>query len=255
MSRETRDQQLFDEIAASYAKKDVVASSAIAREYRILCAVEPILAQQDDLGTVVDIGCGVGAPAKFLNGRYQKYIGVDQSAELVEAGQTFTDEFDNVEFVVGNAKETGLPNNVADVVLIIGALHHMTEMDEVLQEAQRIAKPGAYFAIIEPQNGNPLIQGMRWLRARMDGSYSEEQIYFSEAELSSLFTRNGLSDLHVHYYGYASTPFAQVVLNPQAITISLSRFSVQMDRWFAAHLPRTLERFSFDIAVTGSFPK
>lgn len=253
MSREIRDQQLFDEIAASYAQKDVAASSAAARAYRVQCAVDTVLAERDDLGVLVDMGCGVGAPAKFLYGRYQKYIGVDQSAELIAAAKTFTQELDNVEFIAGNAKETTLPDNVADVVLIVGALHHMTEMDVVLQEMRRIAKPGAYFTVIEPQNGNPFIQGMRWLRARMDGSYSEEQIYFAEAELTELFTRNGLHNLQVRYYGFASTPFAQVVMNPQAITTPLSKATVKMDGWMARHLPRPLQKFSFDIAVTGNF--
>ncbi len=255
MSRERRDQQLFDEIAQSYARKDIAASAAIARKYRVMCAVETILAEREDLGVLVDVGCGVGAPARYLYGRYQKYIGIDQSAELVAAGKTFTRDLPNVEFVTGNAKETGLPNNTADVVLIVGALHHMTELDKVVGEMQRIARSGAYFTVIEPQNGNPLIQGMRRLRARLDGSYSEEQIYFAEAELTALFARSGLRDLQVRYYGYASTPFAQVILPPQFLTAPLSRLSVQADRFLTRHLPRSWRKFSFDVAVTGRFPE
>lgn len=251
--REQRDQQLFDQIAASYARKDDTASSIVARQYRVECAVQPILAARPDLGVVVDLGCGVGAPAKYLHGRYQQYIGIDQSAELIAAAEQFTQGLPQVQFKVANAKSTGLPDNSADVILSIGALHHMTELDEVIQELVRIAKPGAYLAVIEPQNGNPLIQGMRWLRARLDGSYSEEQIYFAASDLEALFRQQGLTDLQVSYYGYASTPFAQVVLNPQAITVPLSRLAVRCDRWSTTHLPGQLRRLSFDIAINGRF--
>ncbi len=253
IDRERRDQQLFNQIAAAYARKDVTASSVIARQYRVECAVSPILQTRQDLGVVVDLGCGVGAPAKYLHGRYQQYIGIDQSAELIAVAEQFTQELTQVQFKAANAKATHLPDHCADVILSIGALHHMTELEAVIQELTRIARPGAYLAVIEPQNGNPLIQGMRWLRARLDGSYSEEQIYFAAPDLVSLFRQQGLTDLQVRYVGYASTPFAQVILNPQTLTVPLSRSAVHIDRWLTAHLPAGLRRLSFDVAVHGRF--
>jgi ubiquinone/menaquinone biosynthesis C-methylase UbiE len=189
-----------------------------------------------------------------LHGRYQQYIGVDQSAELIAAARTFTADRPQVAFVVANAKATTLPAQTADLLLSVGALHHMTEMEAVIGEMVRIGKPGAHFAFIEPQNGNPLIQGMRWLRARLDGSYSEEQIYFAAADLVALLTRCGITDLHTDYYGYASTPFAQVVLNPQALTVPLSRWAVRTDQWLERHLPAAMQRLSFDVAITGRLP-
>ena len=254
MTREIRDQQLFNQIAQAYTQKDLTPSAIIARQYRVMCVVESILKTTANLGVIVDLGCGVGAPAKYLHGHYQQYIGVDQSAELITAAETFTRDLPLVKFVVGNAKDTSLPDNTADLILSVGALHHMTDLDAVFQEMRRISKPGARLAVIEPQNGNPIIQIMRWLRARLDGSYSEEQIYFSEASLRELFLRNHIENVQTNYYGYASTPFAQVILNPQSITTSLSYHSVNLDKWLTKHLPTSLRKFSFDVAVSGSFP-
>ncbi|NJN55594.1 MAG: class I SAM-dependent methyltransferase [Anaerolineae bacterium] len=115
--RELRDQQLFDQIASAYAHKDETESSVIARQYRVACAVQPILDRMPDLGVVVDLGCGVGAPARYLHGRYQQYIGIDQSAELIAAAERFTQGLPQVQFKMANAKSTELPDNTADVIL------------------------------------------------------------------------------------------------------------------------------------------
>lgn len=254
MTRENRDQRLFDQIAKSYARKDLVSSSVVARQYRVMCAIEQIVHNTPNIGVIVDFGCGVGAPARYLHGRYQQYIGVDQSAELIAAAKSYNTGLPDVKFIVGNAKATNLPKHSADLILSIGALHHMTELDAVVQEMKRVAKPGAKLAVIEPQNENPFIQFMRWLRSRIDGSYSEEQIYFSRLELCDLFQRNEIENVRGTYYGYTSTPFAQVILYPQMVVTPLSRCSVRLDKWLRTHLPNRLKKLSFDVAVTGNFP-
>ena len=70
--REQADRALFDRIAPHYAQKDVVASSALARQRQLLAAIETVLHQREDLGTVVDVGCGAGAPARYLAGYYAR---------------------------------------------------------------------------------------------------------------------------------------------------------------------------------------
>jgi len=124
-----------------------------------------------------------------------------------------------------------------------------------MENLVKIAKPDADFVVIEPQNANPIIQSMRWLRGKIDKGYSEEQIFFSEEELTSLFSRHGLTDLKISYQGYLSTPFAQVVIPPQFITLPLSRLSIRIDEWLQNHLKWGLEKLSFNIIITGKFKK
>lgn len=253
--QELRDQELFDQIAAHYARKDVVQSSALARRSQLLAAMEPVLARVPDLGTLVDVGCGVGAPALYLHGRYQRYIGIDQSPEMIEAAHIFNREQGGAEFKAANVKTAVLPANTADVILSVGALHHMTGLDEVMARLVEIAKPGAHFVVIEPQNGNPLIQFMRWLRGKVDKGYSTDQIFFSEEELVALFRRHGVSDLVVAFQGFTTPPFAQVILNPQALFVPLSRLAIRLDGWLHHRLRRPLQKLSFNIVLTGTFTK
>lgn len=253
MTREQADRDLFDHIARRYARKDVVASSSLARKSQLLAAIKPLLDESPNLGTVVDIGCGVGAPARYLAGHYERYIGVDQSEEMIRAAAMFNRGNPKAEFIVESVKSRDLPQNVADVILSDGALHHITELDDAMDSLARIAKPSAFLVVREPQNGNPFLQAMRWMRGIVDSSYSREQIFFSEGSLRELFSNHGITDLLVEFQGFLTPPFAQVVMHPQALVVPLSRMAISVDRCLNVHLPAPLRKLSFNIVVIGRF--
>jgi SAM-dependent methyltransferase len=255
MSREQEDKTLFDRIAKKYARKDANDSSALARKSKLISALKPVLDRTRNLGTVVDIGCGAGGPAKYLAGFYEHYIGIDQSEELIKAARDLHRDNPRADFIAANIKAEGLPRQVADVVLSDGALHHMSELDKVMGSLSRIAKPGAFFIAIEPQNTNPVIMGMRWLRGRLDPAYSLEQVFFSPKDLQNLFANAGLSVPVIDYQGFFSTPFAEVVLVPQALFVPFSRLASAVDRWLQVHLPPAVKKISFNIVATGRFPE
>ena len=140
--RERLDQELFDGIADSYARKDVIASTRLARAAIIRRAVRPVLDEAGTLGTVVDVGCGVGAQALHLRGTFERYLGIDYSSRLIEIGRTLLAGERNCELVAANIKSTELPSNAADTILVVGALHHMTDIPEVMAALKRIARPG-----------------------------------------------------------------------------------------------------------------
>lgn len=254
MSREHEDRLLFNRIAQKYAHKDTAISSALARKDQLLTAMQQAEGESAPWGVIVDVGCGVGAPALYLQGQYQKYLGIDQSPEMIEAAKVFHRDNAQAEFFADNVKETQLPPRSADAILSIGALHHMTELDKVMHSLVSIAKPKAKFIVIEPQNGNPLIQFMRWMRGIIDKGYSTEQIFFAESELVDLFTRHGITDLKISYQGYFSTPFAQVIASNNKLLVALARLSIRMDNWLQSHLRGPLQKLSFDIIITGVFP-
>ena len=248
---EQKDQALFDRIAWQYTRKDMIRSSLISRKQLLLDAVQPLLGQMNSLGVILDIGCGVGAPAKYLQGYYRKYIGIDQSEKMIEAARIFNQGNPRIEFIAGNIKTLKLSGEPADVILSIGALHHMTELDLVMRSLCRLARPQGFILAIEPQNANPFIQVMRRVRGWVDKSYSQDQIFFSRDELIDLFQRNGVRNLSFDYLGYFSTPLAEVVLYPQFFFSPLSRMAADFDSWLINHLPGKLRKFSFKIAIRG----
>ncbi|PZD74272.1 2-methyl-6-phytyl-1,4-hydroquinone methyltransferase [Acaryochloris thomasi RCC1774] len=252
---ERQDQALFDQIALQYGQKDRTLSSSIARKGQLLSALQPLLKQTPSLGTVVDIGCGVGAPAQYLQGFYDHYIGVDQSSEMIRVAEVLNQPCNKTQFVASNIKAMTLPDHIADVVLVVGALHHMTDLEAVMGCLVKLAKPGAYLMVIEPQKANPLIQGMRWLRTKIDRGYSEDQIFFSEQELVDLLHQHNISIHDLTYRGFLSPPFAEVIIPPQFLSRHLSQWALTIDRWFDRYLPQPLHKLSFNICITGVFPQ
>ena len=247
------DRDLFDEIACHYAQKDVAKSSSIARKGQLHAALATLLDDKDTLGTIIDIGCGVGAPARYLCGRYERYIGIDQSKELIRFAQRFHQEIPQAEFLAKDIKTSGLPANIADLILSDGALHHMIELDVVLEELKRLAKPGATLIVREPQSNNPLIQWMRFIRSKVDRGYSKDQRFFSGDDLRDLLIIHGMRNVTVEYQGFLSPPFAQVIIPPQALSVPLSRLAVKADAWLITHLPKWLHKLGFNVILTGQF--
>lgn len=255
MSEEEKDRILYNKIAGEYARKDVVVSSSLAREYGLISAMERVLKELPNLGHFVEIGCGVGASASYLAGLYTQYIGIDQSKEMIKKAKIFNKNNPNVEFIAANIKSSTLSQNVADVIYSGSSFHHMTELNEVMRSLRRIAKPGAFLVVNEPQNCNPFISILRFLRGIVDKSYSRDQIFFSPKHLRNLFVKHGLVDLSVDFKGFFTTPFAQVILNPQSLMVLLTKLAIAIDRSLNNHLPHPWRKLSFNVVITGKFLK
>ena len=253
LGREDRDRALFDKIAEKYARKDSVVSSSLARKSQLFSAIGPLLEKAGGLGTVVEIGCGIGATAKYLEGRYDRYIGIDYSEKLIEKAREFNRGVHNSEFIAGNIKTTGFPRGIADLVLSIGVLHHVTELDVVMRSLVYLARPGALFVVVEPYNGNLFVQMIRRAAALFMPSYSSEQIYFSEEDLKGLFQCWGIEDISVSFQGFFSPLFAQNVMQPQFLMIPLSRLAISFDKWLDVNSPPALRKLSVNIVMTGTF--
>ena len=228
--REEKDNQLFNSIARKYGQKDLEPSSSIARKFQLENLVEFIHEKfsRIEFNTILEIGCGVGATSGYLDGKYINYIGVDYSKEFIElANQRYSKA--NVEYHCSNIKELKI-NKEPDLVLGIGVLHHISDIKKSLVELRKLSTSNTIFAFIEPNSENFLIQLMRTIRKKIDSSYSDEQIYFSQKELENLFIGNGFNFVMTKYEGYFSPPFAQVILKPQFLFKPLAELSIWLDR-------------------------
>jgi ubiquinone/menaquinone biosynthesis C-methylase UbiE len=252
--KETRDRLLFDSIAAKYAKKDRAKSSSLVRKYQIDFALKSLLKQNSNLGTIIEIACGIGAPAYYLKGHYDRYIGIDYSEQQIAAARQFNADNEKATFIAANIKSLDQISDKADLILAIGAIHHMTDITQVFYTLINIAKPGANFVAIEPNRGNLLIQLLRQIRAKLDKGYSEEQHYFLADELKDLIAAGGLTDIAVVPEGYFSPPLAQVIINPQLLSAPVSSMLVAMDRFLDNRNSRFWLSLSWNLVARGRFP-
>jgi SAM-dependent methyltransferase len=253
---ERAEERHYDTFAEHIARRDVIASSRIARRDIVLRAVRPVLqARGGSLGCVVDVGCGIGASAVNLNGHFDRYVGIDFSQREIEIGRTFTAGVPNVELIHANIKDASLPRQIADVIYMDGALHHMSSVAEVMQGLRRLAKPGAWFIAREPQRGNPFIQALRKLRMWLDASYSSQQRFFTKREIVGLIEAGGLESVEARYQGFLTPPLAQIVLYPQAIFVPLAHLIVLLEGVAERVMIGPLAPLSWNITVYGRFPK
>jgi len=91
------------------------------------------------LGDVLDVGCGDGWTARLLAPRARSYVGVDRSAELVEAARC---RAAGVRFEQADAHRLPFADASFDTVLLFHVLAYAERPDEVVAEAGRVLRGG-----------------------------------------------------------------------------------------------------------------
>jgi len=106
----------------------------------------------------VDLCCCNGAGMRFLV-RFRNVAhmtGVDATERIVERGRRRTDEArlsDRIEFVLGDATDTGLPDASADFVWGEDAWCYVEDKGRLIGEAARVACPGGTIAFTDWVSG------------------------------------------------------------------------------------------------------
>jgi len=249
-SHEKTDRNLFNEVAEKYCKKDIYEPCKIARRYRLRTTVSVLPSQKNV--SILEVGCGVGFSASYLQGMYSKYVGIDYAENFINYAKKFND-FDNTSFEVSNIKDYSTTEKF-DVILMIGVVHHLDNVEDTFKSMLKLLKPGGWIVANEPQSSNLFIQLLRAVRGKIDSSYSEEQIQFSHDDLKALYQGAGLKNLLMIPQGIFSTPFAEVPLKPKFLFLLLSRVAVQCDSFLERYFGVALKAFSWNLIAAGQLP-
>ena len=248
--RETRDRALFDGIADKYTRKDLHPAASVARRQRLCRTLDaaPLPAH----ATILEAGCGAGFSARYLEGRFGRFVGIDYADNLITAARQHN-AVPGASFQTANIKHLDL-NESFDAVVMIGVLHHLDDMDAAMQQLVQTLKPGGWLLANEPQPGNPLIRAARAVRKRVDASYSDEQDQLSTKCLRDLYVRAGLVDVDVVPQGLLSTPFAEVPVGPTLLTRPIAKTACLIDSAIERVLGKVLGRVSWNLVARGRRP-
>ncbi|QDT91684.1 class I SAM-dependent methyltransferase [Gimesia algae] len=243
----TRDRALFDQIAEKYCRKDLLPATQHARRHRLFQTLKSV--QMPPHADVLEVGCGAGFAAKYLEGRIGSYCGVDYSENLIHYARAHNSG-PEIEFVAANIKDFQ-PGKSFDLIFAIGLLHHFDDLDSMLESTVQLLNPGGWFIANEPQPGNPLISLARRVRKRIDSHYSSEQKELTAKSLRSACERAKLSSVQIVPQGLFSTPFAEVPLHPQWLFTPVSILACFTDKIVERLPEKAFHSLSWNLVVAG----
>ena len=116
--------------------------------------------------TVLDLGCGFGLMGTIL-GLYgsREVVGYDLNEEKIKCFKKLLShlipEIKNVKPLLGDSSKIEYPDKHFDVIIANETLSHVRDMQESIQEAQRVLKPGGSFLIRDGNNSLFLLGRMR----------------------------------------------------------------------------------------------
>jgi ubiquinone/menaquinone biosynthesis C-methylase UbiE len=99
---------------------------------------------------VLDIGCGGGIYCMALIEMGAVHVtGIDYSVEGLKGAQQNCSGYSTIDFMVGNALNTGLSDAQADIILERALIHHLAlnELGACFVEAYRLLKPGGMLIV------------------------------------------------------------------------------------------------------------
>lgn len=248
--RESRDRELFDRIASTYAKKDLKPAHRIARKLRLTQTLK--VADFGPAPRVMEIGCGAGFAARYMEGRYGAFVGIDYSEKLISYAREFNRN-ERATFEVVNINDYEPPEQF-DVVFMIGLLHHLDDPAETLTKVLKHLRPGGWVVANEPQSGNPLVSWLRQMRKKVDKNYSDEQLEYARGDLRAIFEKAGLTDIKIVPQGILSTPFAEVSMPAQPLMAPISYICCALDRVLESALSPILYSVAWNLVAAGRRP-
>jgi 2-polyprenyl-3-methyl-5-hydroxy-6-metoxy-1,4-benzoquinol methylase/uncharacterized protein (DUF2062 family) len=172
-----------------------------------------LLAQQGQLGRVLDLGCGRGQLALLLLelGHAAGVVGLDSDAEKIEVARKAGPEAD---FRVADVAQAELPS--ADTILLIDVLHYLplAEQDALLVAAAKALTPGGRLLVREldgdPSARSGITRLFEWIGRKIGVNRGRATAYRPARAVTELLERQGLG---CRVQGASeSTPFANVLI-------------------------------------------
>jgi ubiquinone/menaquinone biosynthesis C-methylase UbiE len=96
--------------------------------------------------SVLEIGIGSGFTVSRLAQVAKVCVGLDISGETLKLNQSRNELFNvRMNLVLASATHIPMPDNTFDMVVSIGCLHHIPDIDQAVSEIHRVLKPGGIF--------------------------------------------------------------------------------------------------------------
>jgi ArsR family transcriptional regulator len=96
-----------------------------------------------------DLGCGTGQVSAVLAPFVSQVIGVDSSAEMLQAAQDRLVEHPNIQLRRGDLEALPIDDATLDLATLMLVLHHVAVPQRALAEIARVLKPGGRLLLVD----------------------------------------------------------------------------------------------------------
>lgn len=197
------------------------------------------------LGKVLEIGCNNGMLSQYLDGYYDFFCGIDIADKAIDfANQKFA-VTNKVEFI--NLNICNKDNNLGkfDTIIFNSSLHHMPFTIELFNNIQSYSKESTLIIFLEPHSNNKLFQIARYIRAKIDKSFTEDQNFFNPEKLNSKLKDYGFDVIKNEYYGFLTPAFSEVSFPPEFIFRQFAKLFIMLDKFLYKFLPKGILKYSW----------
>lgn len=108
-----------------------------------------LLGFADASWVVGDFGCGTGHVAAALAPFVKRVVGVDSSAEMLEAARARLAGLRGIELHLGALEELPLADGSVDVGVLFLVMHYLLEPERVLGEVARVLRSGGRLLVVD----------------------------------------------------------------------------------------------------------
>jgi SAM-dependent methyltransferase len=107
---------------------------------------------------LLDIGAGLGESSVYFALQGAQVTMTDISPAMVQTGRELARKYGvEIEGIVSQAEDLGVPAETYDFVYIANTIHHVRDRDALFQKIHRALKPGGRFFSYDPVAYNPAI--------------------------------------------------------------------------------------------------
>ncbi len=146
-------------------------------------------------GRMVEVGSGFGYLLRSFKDEGWDVLGVDPWREL----PIVTEEVHGIETIPTTLEEANLPDNSADVVILLHVIEHVPDPVATLREIHRILKPGGHLVMETPRYDTLMF---KLLRHRERSVRCDGHIYFFTFDtLRAAYEKAGFSEVETRAVG------------------------------------------------------
>jgi len=226
-----KEREFFDKFEAEHGDYDVLDEGA----YKRLLAMFDEMVQPKPGERLADLGCGTGAFTRRLHKFGLDLTGVDISELQVARGNRESVDKDKERYVVGDIRDTGLPESSFDIVVYSGVLHHCDTRESrvtVLKEGLRLLRPGGRMYAYDPSVESPSMFLYRDPRSPLHSTKgkTDNEVLLHRRDLAAELRDAGFDSVDIRgvsgiTYRYVDSKIARLVLGAYNVYEHVVRLS------------------------------